>query len=282
MDFEVLNSHGMLIGTKHTYNDWGLVPSSRPTVGTPEFDRSYLSLPASDFDKEITGMFQTGRLHYSYISFEQEFLVTDQSTDWLEQYKEIKSYLHGKKFSTYFDNDLNHYYVGRWAVGEWSTGDNYSSISLNCEFEPFAYDATESSITDCTVLSTDIDTPVRIEILCTNTSGLSSTQLGLTGLWYDMYNPGTNELDLSLTMSLNDTLIFDGETKEIKYRYANQTYNDDHAEIFGMINSMRCFPHITVTDDLPLKIRVGSSQSWADTLSSGGITVTGYYRGRSL
>ena len=52
--------HSIIIGDKNTYDDWHIVPTTRPVVNTPEIDDQYVSIPAGgelDYTDVLTGYF---------------------------------------------------------------------------------------------------------------------------------------------------------------------------------------------------------------------------------
>ena len=56
---------------------------------------------------------------------------------WGVLYSEIMAYLHGKRMRAVLEDDPGYYYEGRFAVNEWKSEANWSSIVIDYEVEPY-------------------------------------------------------------------------------------------------------------------------------------------------
>ena len=131
--------HSITIGEKNTWDDWHLVPTSRPLVVPPNVNTSYVTVPGASGSLDLTETL-TGHPTYSNRSGSWEFLVMNGYGSWEARYSEIMGYLHGKKFRAILDDDPNYYYEGRFSVASWTSPKDWSRISINYNVGPYKID----------------------------------------------------------------------------------------------------------------------------------------------
>lgn len=129
--------------TINTFNDWRIVPTSRPLVNPPPFKEDYTDIPGTygslDFSRARTGLPIYGNRTGSW-----EFVVLNDFRPWEQAYSEIQHTLHGKRCIVTLEDDLDHYYVGNLTLNEWRSDPGWSRIVINYNLEPFKYDKTNS------------------------------------------------------------------------------------------------------------------------------------------
>lgn len=128
--------HSITIGDKNTWDDWHLVPTSRPLVPPPSVNASYVTIPGSNGALDLTEAL-TGYPTYTNRTGSWEFLVLNGYGEWYARYSEIMAYLHGKKFRAILDDDPNYYYEGRFAVDSWASNKDWSRITINYNVGPY-------------------------------------------------------------------------------------------------------------------------------------------------
>lgn len=135
--------HSITIGDKNTWDDWHLVPTSRPKFAMPPVKTSYVDIPGGDGVIDLTTAL-TGRPTYGNRQGSFEFMVLNDSLDgevdygvWYERYSEIATYLHGKEFKAILDDDPVYFYEGRFSVNEWKSGAHWSTITINYNVGPY-------------------------------------------------------------------------------------------------------------------------------------------------
>ena len=220
--------HSITIGDKNTWDDWHLVPTSRPLVAPPNVNTSYLTVPGGNGSLDLTEAL-TGYPTYSNRSGSWEFLVMNGYGEWYTRYSDIMAYLHGKKFQAILDDDPYYYYEGRFSVASWTSPKDWSRISINYNVGPYkievhgidenwlwdpfnfetgltqAYkDVNVSGSTEITIHN-DI-MRVRPTITCQNASSLTVTYLGKT---YSLKD-GDNIVREILFTEGNNVLTFNG------------------------------------------------------------------------
>ena len=130
--------HSINIGDANTWDDWHIVPSSRPLIAAPKVKTSFVSLPGGDGGLDLTEVL-AGRPTYERRTGSWEFIVMNDYGDWATRYSDIMAYLQGKEYRIIFDDDPNYYYLGRLSVNEWRSEPYYSRIVIDYNVEPYKY-----------------------------------------------------------------------------------------------------------------------------------------------
>ncbi|WP_294143881.1 hypothetical protein [uncultured Clostridium sp.] len=132
--------HSITIGNKHTYKDFGLIPTSRPVVNPPSPNFSYLEIPGVSGSLDLSEAV-SGNITYADRTGSFEFYVRP-GRDWSEVYDSILSFLHGQRLAVTLEDDPTHFYVGRVSVNQWKSDKNHSFIELDYQLRPFKYEMT--------------------------------------------------------------------------------------------------------------------------------------------
>ena len=132
--------HSITFGEKNTWDDWHLIPSSRPVFSPPQPQIRLLNVPGKSGSLDVTEAF--GQVVYADRTGSFEFYVDHESdgcpwADWTDAYTTILNYLHGQKLKAYMEDDPTFYYEGRFSVNEWRSNPNFSSIVINYTVAPF-------------------------------------------------------------------------------------------------------------------------------------------------
>ena len=124
-------------GEKNTWDDWKLIPSPPPIFAPPKINTKFIQVPGTHGSLDLTEVF--GSITYAERTGSWKFYMTDQDTNWLEQYSTILGFLHGKQMKAVLEDDQAHYYIGRFSVAGRESGKNFSSITINYQVGPFRY-----------------------------------------------------------------------------------------------------------------------------------------------
>lgn len=130
---------------KNTWDDWHLVPSSRPLINPPSPRMSFAELVGADGSMDFTTTL-TGVPTYGNRSGSWEFIVINKDqlpsvrpilTDWSYRFSEIMAYVHGKAYHIVLDDDPDYYYEGRLAVTSWASEPGNSIITIAYNVDPY-------------------------------------------------------------------------------------------------------------------------------------------------
>lgn len=135
---------GVLIGDKHTYNDWGLILTSK-VISPPVPQLNMVSVPMRDGSLDLTETL-TEDVKYNDRTVSLTFFVRDNSQDLESKISEISNYCHGKRMRIICDDDKAFYYEGRVAVNEWASNRKKGTLVLECTVSPFKYDILSSAV----------------------------------------------------------------------------------------------------------------------------------------
>ena len=138
---------------KNTWDDWHLIPTSRPTFAFPEVKTHQVDIPGGNGVIDLTSSL-TGYPTYNNRKGSFEFIVMHSglSSDaqgsaydnasksaWQAVYSEIANYLHGQYMHLSYEDDPEYYYKGRFTIDEWNSNEEYSTITIGYDLEPFKY-----------------------------------------------------------------------------------------------------------------------------------------------
>ena len=130
-----LNAKGEFIGF-NTWNDWHLIPSSRPDISLPSVNTTMDVLPGQNGHVDYTEIL-TNEITYSDRSGSLEFYVANGYDYWIDAYDRILEELHGKRMKFVLEDDPLYYYDGRFTLNEWKSESYNSKIVINYVLMPY-------------------------------------------------------------------------------------------------------------------------------------------------
>lgn len=135
--------YGVRIGNKHTYDDFGLMLKSKPTIEPPEVKVVEIDIPGADGKLDLSTVLNGYEVYYNRkITF--EFNVKLKKEMFYRLYSKIANYLHGRKFNIILDDDISYYWYGRVTMNEMSIAYSTSTIKLTADVEPYKMEISNS------------------------------------------------------------------------------------------------------------------------------------------
>ena len=131
----------------NTWNDWHLIPTSRPAIAHPPFTTKYVEIPGSDGYLDLSD-YLTGYPVYGARTGSLQFYVDNEHENWEVIRGKIVRMLHGKKLKMQLTDDPKYYYEGRFTVGNWESGQQRSAITISYQLKPFKYTIDRYGIDD--------------------------------------------------------------------------------------------------------------------------------------
>ena len=131
--------HSVTFGTKNTWDDWHLIPTSRPLFNPPSVKTNLIEIPGGDGALDLTTAL-AGRPLYKNRTGSLEFYVDNDFRDWTVLYSEIMVYLHGQKMRAVLEDDPSYYYEGRFAINAWKSNKERSSLVIDYDVNPYKKD----------------------------------------------------------------------------------------------------------------------------------------------
>ena len=126
----------------NTWEDWHLVPSSRPVIVPPKVQTKYVDIPGADGSLDLTD-YLAGRPTFANREGTIEFTVLNNYNierykyNWSRLYSDIMDYLHGKRKLMILEDNPHYYYKGRFSVDSWATDQHNSKITIGYNLWPY-------------------------------------------------------------------------------------------------------------------------------------------------
>lgn len=153
--------HSVTFGTKNTWKDWKIVPSTRPVINPPPVKTQYVDIPGGNGSLDLTESL-IGRAAYGNRTGSIEFIVADQDTPWVDIYQDIMNYVHGRRMTLVLEDDPDHYYTGRFAVNAWKSNKDWSRITIDYNLGPYKYPFVGAAVVTQLKELPDEDPPIHI------------------------------------------------------------------------------------------------------------------------
>lgn len=122
----------------NTWEDWFLLPASRPLFNPPKIRKRTLEIPGRD------GLLDLSKSDTGYSVFENsegswEFIVENDHEDWAVLYSRIMNQIHGADVKLILEDDPFYYRPGSVSVNQWVSDAAYSKITIDYSVEPYKY-----------------------------------------------------------------------------------------------------------------------------------------------
>lgn len=129
--------HSITIGEKNTWDDWHIVPLSRPVVNPPGIKTEYVDIPGANGSFDYSEIL-TGSPVYKDRTGSWKFAVMNDYQEWHYLYSILLSYLHGRYFdSIILEDEPNYKYKGRLTLNEWESSKDRSTITIGYVLSPY-------------------------------------------------------------------------------------------------------------------------------------------------
>lgn len=202
----------------NTWDDWHIVPESRPVINPPSPKTNYVEVPGMDGSLDYTEAL--GSLKYNNREGSWTFYVMNDYTDknykfnsWNELYNEILEAVHGKYVMVWSEDDPKYVYHGRVTINEWNSGDpNYSKITISYNLEPYKNKASldqngkPKKDTDISTASADW----KWDELYTNTIVYGKFDVSNRKV-RTLYNKYDDDLEISITLTAPMSITYRGK-----------------------------------------------------------------------
>lgn len=133
-----------MIKSINTYDDWFLIPESRPTISNPPLQSSYIDVPGASGSIDASEWL-TGFPLYGDREGDLVFYVENDHGSWINRRNNINAAIHGRKAKILLEDEKDYFYKGRLSVNDWSSEKNWSKLTIHYRFEPFKYSMSSTS-----------------------------------------------------------------------------------------------------------------------------------------
>ena len=134
---------GVSIGSKHSWNDWGLIWTSI-SISSPKAKTKVIEIPGSSYKIDLSEVL-CGHVGYEARKVSLGFTLHDKDKrKWQSVYSDIQNFCHGKRMKVILDTDLTHYWDGRLSVSSSKQAKFHSSIEITLDADPYKYEVLTS------------------------------------------------------------------------------------------------------------------------------------------
>lgn len=130
--------HSITFGDKNTWDDWRLVPTSRPVFNPPAQKVKTLEVPGGDGLIDLSTVL-SGYPVYQNRTGSFEFYVMNDFKAWQVAFSDIMDYLHGQTMRAILEDDPEHFYEGRFNVNAWKSEKDWSRIVIDYSVGPYKW-----------------------------------------------------------------------------------------------------------------------------------------------
>lgn len=215
--------------TKHgrinTWDDWHLIPTSRPVFQQGDVKTSYVDIPGADSQIDLTEAL-TGYPTYKNREGSLEFIVANgYRHSWAAGFSKFANWLHGKVLRVVLDDDPGYFYEGRFKLNEWKSNNDgtWSNVTLDYNLKPYKYSvllSTDDWLWDDFHFETDvIYNGYQIPINGTRTLTVNNNEMHVTPTFVI-----SNTQDTKWTFELNGNSVdisFDTTSSGGKYSFSD-------------------------------------------------------------
>ena len=123
-----------------TWERWHLIPTGKVIFSPPEVEDSMLKIPGRNGLINVN-KYTIGKPVYGARTGDIEFILDpDYLEDWPAIYSDIMRYFHGKERCAVLKDDRYFYYKGFFSVSDLTPGENWDTIKLSYQLDPFKYE----------------------------------------------------------------------------------------------------------------------------------------------
>ena len=157
----------------NTWEDWHLIPSSRPVISSPSVSSKYIEIPGRNANIDFSE-YLCGRPVYGNRTGSFEFYVDNDHEYWETIRSNIINYLHGQKLFISLEDDPRFYWEGRFSMDSWKSEASYSRVVISYNLNPYktalADAGTERMLWDIFNFEVDYDWDALNSITATSSS----------------------------------------------------------------------------------------------------------------
>ena len=131
--------HSVLFDGLDCFDEWNIVPSSRPVIASPSQKTSSLEIPGANGSLDTSDILaghptfnnRTGSIDFYVLNDEDDY-------DWVKKKNTFMRFLHGQKHRLVLEDEPDWFYYGRF-TGEWQTNSDWSHFVVSYNLDPYKY-----------------------------------------------------------------------------------------------------------------------------------------------
>lgn len=137
--------HSVTFGDKNSYDEWKIVPTSRPVINPPALKKKTLDIPGAngslDISSSLTGfpVFENRTGSIEFVVLNDFDLDNYNNYRWEQVYHDILGHLHGEKMELRLEDEPGYFYKGRMSVNDWKSNKDHSQITIDYDLQPYRF-----------------------------------------------------------------------------------------------------------------------------------------------
>lgn len=138
--------HSIIFNGVNTWDEWNLVPTSRPVFAPPALKEHIIDIPGRDGNIDLSEaltkypVYKNREGSFEFIVVNDTYVQATKHEQWYKTYSKIMEFLHGQKMTAVLEDDLNYQYEGRFYVNNWKSEEKYSKIVIDYSVNPYKWD----------------------------------------------------------------------------------------------------------------------------------------------
>lgn len=122
---------------KDTWEDYHLIPQTRPVIAPPSVQENTVEVPGSNGIVDLSEVLLGHPLYYNRSGSLDFYVDHTYAWTWDEAYDTLLNDIHGFNKNLILKDAMGFYYEGRLSVNSWKSDKLCSSITLDYNFAPF-------------------------------------------------------------------------------------------------------------------------------------------------
>lgn len=124
------------LGCYNTWDDFHLIPTSRPVIAPPSVKTNTIDLPGGNGVLDLSYSLTKGPL-YENRTGSLEFIVDPEQDTWINVYQKLSNYLDGRYRYMALEDDPYWVYEGKFMVNNWQSDEHWSTITIDYDVKPY-------------------------------------------------------------------------------------------------------------------------------------------------
>lgn len=244
----VLTLTSLKHGSVNTWDDWHLIPTSRPVFQQGDVKTMYVDIPGADSQIDMTEAL-SGYPTYKNREGSLEFIVANGwRKSWAAGFSKFSNWLHGRTLRVVLDDDPEYFYEGRFKLNEWKSNNDgtWSNVTIDYNLKPYKYS---------TYFSTDkwLWDTFNFETGITYNGGDISVDGETTFLVHNNQMHVNPSFIIHNTTDTKWTIELNGNTVEIPLDFTNRdrvSYKSPSLQLLPGSNSVKIIPETSGTLDI--------------------------------
>lgn len=209
--------NGVTINGKHSLDDFGLYLQPK-SIPVPASKVNVVAIKGGDGEIDLSTSLTDGNMKYGNRTIKLSFVAIGFGSAFDEKIDLFTTSVHGKKVELIFDDDPNHYFVGRCEVKDRDYSNGYAKITCEFNVEPYRYDVEVTTVSRTVSGNLTLNITNSRQWVVPTITASDEMALMFQGVLYQVLE-GRHVNENIILRDGNNTLAFSGNgTVTIEYR----------------------------------------------------------------